>query len=382
MTDAIDEIRSLLGPLDPASGHPAPHLQSDTILRAILQDTPAELASEPSPEAFDHAVAPMPPRRPARRRELASCVAVLLAVVALAAALRFNGSGTQAGRVVVGGRTVVTQPEAPLLETSPEAARLLPPDSATIDQLVTYATPVDSTYQQLYLGTRTNNPPELLVATIDTAQHRSGSLLLSSSLAGNHQPVRVGSIRANLSSAPDSTYLWWAQPNGVEVDVTATHLTASEVIGALHRAHPSTTSRLGLDIPAPLPAGLHLSSTALSRQPGTSLEDVDYHQGTCAAQLEVFSGLGARVEGASGTTRITTLFGHQALVTTNETTSTLVWAAYPGVTARLSASSTPGPCGVTTVAQQVHLVTPSQWEGTVTQLGEKAHHVPPSSGSH
>lgn len=395
MTDAINEIRSLLGPIDPALSSPAPCLQSDTIRRTILLDNPPEPPRTPTSEDLDcaarravlpagplpaDALARRPPRRPARRRELASCVAVLLAVVGLVTALRVNDSGGNARRVVVGGRPIVVRPEAPLVETSPDAARLLPPASAAIDQLVTYATPVDSTYQQRYLGTRTTDPPELLVATIDAAQHRSGSPLLSVSRAGHRHPVMVGSMRANLSSAPNRTYLWWTQPNGVEVDVTGTHLSAPEVVEALHRARATTTSRLGLDIRGPLPAGLHLSSTALTRQPGTPLEAVEYHQGTCAAQLGVFSGVDAVVASAPGTTRITTLSGQQALITTDDNTGTLFWAPYPGITARLSASSTPGLCGVTTLAQQVHMVTPAQWEATVTQLGGKAHHVPTTPG--
>lgn len=306
----------------------------------------------------------------------------LLAVVGLVAALRVNDSASNSRRVIVGGRPIVTRPEAPLVETSPDAARLLPPPSAAIDQLVTYATPVDSTYQQLYLGTRTTNPPELLVATIDAAQHRSGSPLLSVSRAGSRHPVMIGSLRANLSSAPNKTFLWWTQPDGVEVDVTGTHLTAPEILGVLHRARPTTTSRLGLDVPGPLPAGLHLSSAALTRQPGTPFEAVEYHQGTCSAQLGVFSGVGAVVARAPGTTRITSLAGQQAVITTNDTTGTLFWAPYPGITARLSTSSTSGLCGVTTLAQQVHPVTPAQWEATVTQLGGKAHHVPTTADFH
>ncbi len=393
MSDAINEIRSVLGPIDPALSDPAPRLRSDAIFRAILQDDPPALPPTPTPAELDRAArrAALPadatarkrsPRRPAHRRELATCMAALLAVVGLVAALRVNGSSGNAGRVVVGGRPIVARPEAPLLETSPDAARLLPPASATIDQVVTYATPVDSTYQQLYLGSRNTDPPELLVATIDAAQRRSGSNLLSISQAGNHHPVKLGSMPANLSSAPDETYVWWTQPNGVEVDVTAKYLTAADVLGALHRAHAATTSRLGLDLPDPLPAGLHLSATALTRQPGTALEAVDYHQGTCAAQLRVFSGVNAALEGAGGPTRLTTLSGHQALITTNDSTGTLIWAPYPGITARLSAKPSPGLCGVTALAQQVQLVPPAQWETTVTQLGGKALHVPTTPGFH
>lgn len=49
MTNAINEIRSLLGSIDPALSSPAPRLHRDTILRAILLDNPPNLRHVPPP---------------------------------------------------------------------------------------------------------------------------------------------------------------------------------------------------------------------------------------------------------------------------------------------------------------------------------------------
>ncbi len=390
MTKTIDEIRRLLGPIDPASGRPAPPLHREAILRDITGDpSGAAEAYEPAAPGADRPGERAPgeaPRHPVRhRRELASCLAVLAVVAGLAVTLRLSHNGTNTGRVEVGGRPGAhgkqAQPEAPLSQTSPGAARLLPPATASIDQVVTYDTPQDSTFQQLYLGTRPVNPPQLLVATVDVAERRPGSLVLSGSVHGSRHTVRIGSIRATLSSTQDTTFVWWTQA-GVETDITGTHLTATEVLGALSGARASSTSRLGLDIPGPLPASLHLAAAALTRQPGTYLEQLSYHQGTCGAQLGVFSNVDGHIDPASGTTRLTTFSGRPALINTAGGVDELVWAPIPGITARLSVRSPPGRCEVTALAQQIHLVTAAQWDATLAHLGNKAYHLPTTRAVH
>ncbi len=387
MTDPIDEIRTLLGPIDPAWGRPAPRLESDTILRGILDSAPSAPSSESGPRecapvARDRlpgkSIGSSARRRQSRHLALVSCLAVL-AVVVGAVTLRLNSSHGKAQQVAVAGRTVAdrggTQREAPSGPRSPDVARLLPQASASIGRLVTYDMPVDSTYQQLFVGTRTVNPPQLLVSTIDVSEHRSGSRLLSESLPRSHQTAQVGSHRVALHSREGRIYLWWREPDGVEVDITATKLTTSEVVHALMHADVSHTSRLGLEIVGVLPAGLHLVSSVFTNQPGMPVEELEYRQGTCDAQLEVFSNVDGDTGPASGTTRWTILAGHQALITTDHDIVTLVWAPVQGFTAQISASTQPA-CDVTALVQQVHRVTTSQWAATFMQLGAKAQHLP------
>lgn len=370
MTDPIDDIRRVLGPIDPALRRSVPSVPGDKILRSILDD------AGPAPTDHRPPKAPRPTTR--RRRELVSCLA-LVAVVAGVVTFRLSSSAGRNPSVAVAGRTVADrggiQTSAPSGPRSPDDARLLPPAGASIGRLVTSDLAVDSTYQQRYLGDGSTNPPQLVLSTIDVVQHRSGSSLLSESMPSSHQTVKVGSHRAALRSAGGRIFLWWMEPDGVEVDVTATNLATSEVVHALTHAKPSRTSRLGLDVGGVLPAGLHLVAAVLTNQPGTAIEELDYRQGTCDAQLEVFNNVDGQSGPASGTTRAMTVSGHPGLLTTDHDAATVVWAPIPGFTAQLSAPA-PDACDAAALAQQVHRVTPAQWAVTFTQLGAKAQHVP------
>ncbi len=314
-------------------------------------------------------------QRRRRRTAFTAAMTVLVIVATVVATTRPHHAPKLVVGGLVGNPTVPRdgsggKPEAPMSATS---VRLLPPAGAAISRLTTYATPTDEAYEQLFVGSQDTNPAELLVETVDTAQGRSGSHPLSTGTWPDRQTVQVGGVTGNLVTTAGTVFVWWSRPDGVEVDTTASGLSAAQVVGALSSARPSDQTRLGFSVPGPLPAGLHLIRSALSEQTSGSLEDVQYTDGGCTAELGVYSGVGTAIGATTGTTRVITFAGQPALISTMAAgPGYLSWTPAPGITAQLISGSA---CSLLTLARSVRQATPTQFQTATRQLGDRANTV-------
>jgi hypothetical protein len=310
-------------------------------------------------------------RRQRRRRRSASVAVAVIGVVALITAgiVRFD----HASDVTVETPTSSVPTSVPRLSASPMGGpvRLLPPAGASISRLTTYTSRTDDTYQQLYVGDQATDPVELLVETVDVAQGRPATSRLSTGTWPNRHTVQIGRIATNQVADGSQIFAWWTQPNRVEVDITATGLSAPQLDKLLRHARPSAHDRLGFVLGRHLPAGLRLLRRALSEQTNVYLEDVQYHQGGCSAELDVWSGIGQTLGGPPDTTRLISFDGKPAFLITGAG-GLLEWTAKPGVTAELYGGRK---CSLIALARTVHHVTTAQFKARQARLGNRSQSV-------
>lgn len=310
-----------------------------------------------------------------RRHRQHRSVAMLVSALVIAGGSFFavnHGGGEVASRQVVVGSSNLTPPRA---------TRLLPPTTAAIAHLTTVDTPGPRSHQQMYLGRQSVNPPEILINTISGSQQNLGPRVLSKGNYQSPQHLRLAGSNATLAEAGGNVFAWWFESDGTEVDVTGSHITASNLILAVKDATSSRGSSpsQGLILPEPLPQTLRLVASAESIQ-APSLENITYSIGACSASLAVISGLG-EVFG-SNPTRLMTVSGHPALLTmAANNTEVLAWTPLSGVSAQLSTTAASGTCSVGSMATGIRSVTYQQLEAAVRQLGSRAHATTSASQS-
>lgn len=314
-------------------------------------------------------------QRRVRRRRAGAAIAAAGALTAGVAIALTLPSGT--ARVVVGspaapatGTTVARDPTG----AAPIGPPWWLPTAGTARRIEVNNNTTGPAYQQLYLGSGSVNPAELLIVTVETRPGGPSSPYVPTGTVHGETTVHVGSVTAHLADGGGAEQLWWTEPDGVGVVASATGLTPTQLVGLMSGATPLAGSALGMSLPSALPAGLAPARAAMSTHTGW-VEDVQIAVGSCRAELDIYQGVPYLISTQGGTTTRTTLRGTPALLeSVPGVGTTLFWSNAPGLTAVLMSNGAGGPgCAAPLLAPGVHRATSAEWAAETAALGGQYH---------
>lgn len=284
-------------------------------------------------------------QRRARRRRTGAAIAAAGALSVCAAVGLTVPSPSGAAKVVVGAPT--TAATGTTAARGPrEAAAIGPPwwlpAPGSVRRIEVNNNTTAPAYQQLYLGSGSLDPAELLIVTVDARGGRPSPAYIHGRVRGE-TTVQVGSATAHLANVGGAEQLWWTEPDGVQVIASETGLTPAQFAELMSTATPARGSLLGIELPGALPAGLAPARAAMSTHTGW-VEDVQIAVGSCRAELDIYQGVPYLISAEGGTTKRTTVSGTSALLqSVPGVGTTMFWANAPGLTAVLMSNGASGP---------------------------------------
>jgi hypothetical protein len=288
----------------------------------------------------------------------------------------------RAGKVVVVSPVPSTVPPA---ETSTPDAAVGPPwwlpASSPVTSIEVDHQQTDPAYEQLFVGNAVVDPPELLVQTIDTRPGLPDSVPSPTGAVPGEQTIRLGpGTSGHVAQVGGALELWWNEPDGVAVDATATGLSSTTLVALMSTATPAPNSRLGVELPGPLPAGLRPLRAAGSSHTNGWVEDVQIGGSGCQAEFDIYQGIPSLISAQDGTTTHASIAGVSALVETVPAAGTDVsWPIAPGLTADMVSNTANGPaCAALTLARSVGPVSPARWAAEKAALGSHYSIVQPT----
>jgi len=338
-------------------------------LRAALDELVADVpAAPPHPPLLAHPVSDISSRHWSWQRSVALVSIAIAAAVVVAAVVSFGPRSTSP--------TSATKkhPVTPIgVRAAPPGWINLPlllPSAGVVFDNATVATgpvpvPSTGTYEQVYEGTATTNPPWLLITTVKA---QPGAV---SDYATNSQTVAINGTTAYMTNFSDHQLLWQTA-DGVVVSLESTQMTASDVEAAAQLVEPHPATQLGVDLSGALPDGLTFGGEGFANgNTGQNQDSVFFHQGNCHAYTQVWAASAADFAPlaiVSDTTQIVSIGGTRALSVHFGSTSALLWDEEPGIDVRLQGSG----CDLPSIAATLKVVDPATWNAAMSSLGAQA----------
>lgn len=316
-------------------------------------------------------------RRRRRRRNVAAACGVTTAALVAAATFALSGSSPSRHVVItspahgVGAPSASFPAEAPVPLTHIGSTWWLPGADVAIRRLITSVGVTAPDFEQLYWGSSASGVSELLLQSIDTSL---GLPDPTGTLAGpvpGQSTLRIGPYVAQLFSGGGTTNLWYHEPDGIQVEASATGLSGSQLVKIMSSATAAPGARLGLVLAGSLPTNLHLAHSALSNHTSPWSEEIDLGPSGCNGSIYIWDGIGPLLIPKGGDIQRTTVGdGPAELDSLPGAGSTLTWQLAPGITAQLDVDTRIVPsCPLSSIAAGVHTATTAQWRATTSMLG-------------
>lgn len=346
-------------------------------LRAGLDNAAASIQVRP-----DLMVAVDSRRRRRARRRLAVAAATSAAALSVAAVVALTATpSSKTAKVVVGSPAApvagVKLPMGPA-EAAPVGPPWWLPAPGTASRIEINNQTTDPIYQQLYLGSGSVNPAELLIATVDARRGTPSSAYIPSGTIPGESTIQVGSAVAHLANGGVAEQLWWTDRDGVQVIAYETGITPKQFVELMSRATPATGSVLGMGLPAALPYGLAPFRAGMSTHTGW-VEDVQIVAGSCQGELDIYQGVPYLPSAVGGMLTRTAVGDSPALLQSRPGVGTaLFWFNAPGLTAVLMTNGASGPsCAAPLLAPAVHRASSAEWTAERTLLGSHFYQIQP-----